>query len=543
MKYIMFILAMVATHPFAYSQEEQLLLLNSRKVKEYVYITVQDKDDKLGMEYKIDNLKHTKDFDKTLYISSRLNNDQVIIYTQFINPLKYTVSFNDTIEADPSLQNLSKLLDAVGTMAQTLNPSSSAVTASTAAVMAGLNEKTSAVMKNVVYEKVIGEYHMPPATKRVEVEEKVTKKMIEELLESKVPVLADWKYVYISNTDNLASLSLKHSLISSIKETSKVFYQEDEDLDNFQKEFTSKVNALCGAEEYIEFVAAKKTMQEFIIEWQDKKFETHRDLIKKLKGNIEATSELEENKNGFIHYTFVTLGNYLKELETIQKQREEIVAEMNKVINEINKIEFVTASNEPDNVYGMIKHKVNISDENIKLVTISVKKRVLKFESNKFTYKDGPSVSQKIKLRSHSNFVIEASAGIYFSNIKYPVYGTEEVGGVTKLKQAEDDYVRLVPATAVNLVFNGMNSWIHPMAQIGVGAGKDRPLLLTGIGARFFKPRNAAVAFGYAWPWIKQLDKLKVGDTITGTVDIENDTKYSLSKKPEFYIGIQIDFK
>ena len=42
--------------------------------------------------------------------------------------------------------------------------------------------------------------------------------------------------------------------------------------------------------------------------------------------------------------------------------------------------------------------------------------------------------------------------------------------------------------------------------------------------------------------WIKELEKLKVGDEVTGTAAIDQDLKSAFSWPPKAYIGLQYNF-
>jgi hypothetical protein len=80
------------------------------------------------------------------------------------------------------------------------------------------------------------------------------------------------------------------------------------------------------------------------------------------------------------------------------------------------------------------------------------------------------------------------------------------------------------------------------MFTLGVGTSKDLPSLLAGGGFRFSKPSHFSVSFGGLWTWRQELDKLKVGDVITGTTDLTNDLKYKFMSSPAFFIGINYGF-
>jgi hypothetical protein len=54
--------------------------------------------------------------------------------------------------------------------------------------------------------------------------------------------------------------------------------------------------------------------------------------------------------------------------------------------------------------------------------------------------------------------------------------------------------------------------------------------------------KRLAIAGGIAMTWVKELDKLSVGDKISGTDDIDKDFKYSAAPKFTPYIALQYNF-
>ena len=82
------------------------------------------------------------------------------------------------------------------------------------------------------------------------------------------------------------------------------------------------------------------------------------------------------------------------------------------------------------------------------------------------------------------------------------------------------------------------------MVQVGASASKDLPGILVGGGLRLFGAGKGDVAIGGGWMfgWVKDLQKLKVGDVVTGTKDIEADLGYATRPKTSGYIVIQFKF-
>ncbi len=95
----------------------------------------------------------------------------------------------------------------------------------------------------------------------------------------------------------------------------------------------------------------------------------------------------------------------------------------------------------------------------------------------------------------------------------------------------------------INFNYYIPNSPIHPLYQIGIGVNSGIPTFITGFGIRsnINGLKRLTVSGGIAMTWVKELDKLKVGNKISGTDDIDKDLKFQF-RQPKPYIGIQYNF-
>ena len=82
------------------------------------------------------------------------------------------------------------------------------------------------------------------------------------------------------------------------------------------------------------------------------------------------------------------------------------------------------------------------------------------------------------------------------------------------------------------------------MFQIGAATSKDLPAILVGGGLRLFGlgKGDVAIGGGAMFAWFKDLQKLKVGDVVTGTTQIDTDLGYSSRPKLGGYFAIQYKF-
>lgn len=153
---------------------------------------------------------------------------------------------------------------------------------------------------------------------------------------------------------------------------------------------------------------------------------------------------------------------------------------------------------------------------------------------------------QSIRVRHFQRFVPEVSIGTAFTFFKYNSYGTtSDASGQQYVGPPTENTVKnLNITTMLNFNYYITNSTIHPMYQLGLGINSEIPTILTGLGIRsnINGAKRFAIAGGLAMSWIKELDKLKVGDAITGTDDIDKDYKYSSAPKFSPYVALQYNF-
>lgn len=155
-------------------------------------------------------------------------------------------------------------------------------------------------------------------------------------------------------------------------------------------------------------------------------------------------------------------------------------------------------------------------------------------------------IKRTIHVRRFQRFVPEVSAGVAYTNLSFPKYGTVTDTATGKLHVAEagnDVFKRMNITAMLNYNYFIQNSPVHPFVQVGAGVNVDFPTLFLGGGLRFNNNGKGriAIAGGMASSWIKTLNDLKIGDEVSGTTDIEKDITYEFAT-PQFYLGIQYNF-
>lgn len=190
-----------------------------------------------------------------------------------------------------------------------------------------------------------------------------------------------------------------------------------------------------------------------------------------------------------------------------------------------------------------IPSKVN----KISIYTLTIKESGLKLSDKaEIVGIESKDILKKtFRVRKFQRFVPEISVGTAYTFFKYNTYGTtKDANGQEIIASPTKKSIRnLNITTMLNFNYFISNSPINPLWQIGVGINSEIPTLLTGFGLRGVLGTNRiTISGGVAMSWIKELDKLKIGDKVSGTSDIDKDLKYQFSWPPKPYVGLQYNF-
>jgi hypothetical protein len=153
-------------------------------------------------------------------------------------------------------------------------------------------------------------------------------------------------------------------------------------------------------------------------------------------------------------------------------------------------------------------------------------------------------VSASFIVKQYAWVVPEIGVGATFMTFARPKYATTtNDAGKTVVGESFDD-LTVEPTVMMNFVMRTIpGAFVTPMAQIGVSTSKDTPTFFLGGGIRLLHVGKGdfAIGFGAAFPWVRQLQKLNVGDVVGGTKDIEDDLQFQRFGTHS-YIALQYKF-
>ena len=142
-----------------------------------------------------------------------------------------------------------------------------------------------------------------------------------------------------------------------------------------------------------------------------------------------------------------------------------------------------------------------------------------------------------LHVRRYQRFIPSVSTGLFYSSLAFKRFGTGmDSTGQSIVVESEDLANPLVAGAHLNFYYNSSED-LNWLIQLGIGPTKEKPVLFLGTGAIY---RDVQVTVGCIWSWQPKLNKLKPGQVIAGTSDIENDVSYKFDTKPRFYIGVGV---
>jgi len=313
------------------------------------------------------------------------------------------------------------------------------------------------------------------------------------------------------------------------------------------------INKAFTAFKSLSFNDEKKTIDSIVIikKWMDNIEKHFTDLESDIKNANDALKKYDCGTTDMaftIKYIFTNIFKEAIELETEQKKRFENLLTVSNLVEKTQQ----DASQGVTGLKWCIKLlSIPSIEGKIYLFTVTVKESGYHLSDKKeiVNIETKDALKKTLRIRKFQRFVPEVSVGTVYTFFKYNTYGTTSDSAGLKttnvfIASPTENLVRNINITTmINFNYYIPNSPIHPFYQLGVGINSGVPSIITGFGLRSNINGFKRLAFsgGIAVTWLPELDKLKVGDKISGTADIDNDIKYKFTN-PTPYIGIQYNF-
>lgn len=241
-----------------------------------------------------------------------------------------------------------------------------------------------------------------------------------------------------------------------------------------------------------------------------------------------------------LNYFRAVISSFIQKTNSTIDSQTLLVGKLQPVVDILKNSVKDEAPDTPTKGYFRVKH-IGF-DEGEKLRSnLSLTEFEYKVKTKEFVKKK-ELLSKTMVFQKHDFFNVFVSAGLFYSSTTLRGYGVSNNGTNFTVTESYITKSNPVVATFLNFQFGTGSRYLAPLAQIGIDPTKKRPYLLLGAG--FLIP-TARFAFtgGPVWTWNQTLDKLKVGQTISTTTELEDDINYEFDMKPKgWYLGVQYKF-
>ncbi|SKB52088.1 hypothetical protein [Dyadobacter psychrophilus] len=517
---------------FSIAQKDDIFRrLSAEKIKSNIYLHIV-KDDVYYLHDVTENDRNSAGFimpdkDAPLWTS---NSNKLRVSIGFFNPYKYNVTFKSEISEDPiaetTEQFFTALIGMLGTVTTGIPSSDLSSAVSSAATMAKGDASTTAVTH------ALNEDHL---------------KLIRStsMIEWSLWIQSQQSAVCIAKTDEI------NAIVENVAILETLFFQTfnaNGQTDSFEGHVKAIVNALYQPTEIDELILGLKTSKLLIADLQEE-IKAAKSSATKIK---DTNSRLPITGTGFCNalalYHQMTFAEYLGATEEKIKKLEAIIIILNDLVKIgdnfclDNKV-LLFNGKQKEIIYN---REILIDHDMINTVSLEIKQQEIDHTSSNFL-KVKKEFTRSFQITRYRKSWPELSSGVFFAGINYDTYsvGSTTIGSgasvASSIVEKTSTKKRFLAAVFYNQIFDLKLHPIYPFLQIGIGTGKDYPSLLTGGGFRILnkKMQRLSISGGTVFPFLRELDKLKEGDIITGgQAEIDKDIKYRLSDKIGFYIGL-----
>lgn len=444
-----------------------------------------------------------------------LKKKEATIYTNWLNPLKYAISWEDSTWQDPEVAQVKELFVQI----------------------ASLYKNTSNVLGDSDYELFQA---MP---------------LVEELIASN------------SNKSYIPNVGVANDTLNIYKNIDLLEWELNYKFKNYKVFRADQKAVMDNLEKEL-----KKLDQLYIINYAD----SMRDILERmlLVTESEVSNESGTYKALKVKYAFLKekLGKLAETSSATQKSLEQVKkeayfgyytkaklgrflvkvnAELPIITSVLQKIESLdqklkeSVKIEPNLKNGIaFRHRKHLALRNGKLLWVKLK--IVSYELSKETHNyvvKGKPREFKLEFFRREPIRILSGAGVFYASRSLQAFGTSvNDQGELVIEQQELEKNTAIPAVSLNMYFNVGSENFAPVIQLGADPFKKRPFLLTGAG--FAIPsRTFVITGGAMWTWVPSLKNLTVGDVVPSTLELEKDIEYNF--KPEqvgWYIGVQMNF-
>ena len=555
-------------------------LLDAPNAKEYIQLWPDFVQKRFYFSLDADKkLKQQKSVNGRLTIGVPKRAKEISVAIRYFNPLQYTVKMSDTLLDDPTFKSIGRLVSELTDLLKQVPAGISESIPSAPSVVSTMASKPPAPESSQPgYAKVEPNYRfVAPAqsasttSKAPKASSKSASPSWEDIInEIQVVELAEWKYLSLSHRD---CLDTTREVIRQLRKLDDLYFNR-----HFKDSLRTSLIQLSRQQNIQDLNQQTSRFKDQLVRFEQINNRNKDDLESfNSVTNTKPSNILKyHNKDSstcirFATYSLLVFKHFIRICSDNQRKRDRMLELSKKLRQEletaINSADRKLASKGEELENSFILGRYNILDESMRNVDIGIYRRSMDLNEDfpQVTETDDKIVA-KLRIRSSQTLIPEFSSGIYFTKLSYPNYGVRVLTaddaanlnaklygsappdkqpyktGQTVVDTVGEQRYPVVLAGMLNMTMNIFEGLVHPLIQIGVGTGKNRPTLLAGAGLRLRWKRPVVITGGAVWAWKRQLDGFRQNQLIASENVLDQHLRYELDPKSSFYLGIQTNF-
>lgn len=423
------------------------------------------------------------------------NNTNCDIYFKWINPLKYSIKFEDSIYTDTRVEminefilGLSGLFDKIPLSVESNQENLKLSGENAEETNSGIKLDSISFEDNRLNELVFECSSIYPnkqdSATLITYFNKI--KVIDSLSHhaQKDSIVNIFKHLFeISDHNNISQIIEKQKI--KRVEVEKFLLDKELKIENLISDLNGKKFTLAN-------YSLKKYFQSVI-------FEVHEDIIREIR---------------IIQNTLNELDNIIKIFETSVD-----TSLLSKEFLEYYRLHNISFQKSESINLKIIIYERKVDYDNMKLIDNHLFKSI------------------SLLFRKYDPISVFVSTGLFYSDVSLNSFGVDLENSTITMNELSAN--KAVTAAFLNFTFLNQSDFLRPFFQIGIDPLKKSPYLLLG-GGFLIPSTNFSISGGPLWTWEQTLQSLNVGDSIESTDSLESDIQGEFQVRPKgWYFGIQ----
>lgn len=493
---------------------------------------------------------------KNLTLGVPTKRREIALTMVFYNPLRFSIKTSDVLLNDPSYESIGKLAAALtgllGTLPNVTPPETQALAGDPPSQLIG-SDRGAAANPDITIPlgsdgkfrtKDVLETNKKQKKAQPEVNFTTSDSWTQKINSIRSEDLAEWKV--LSFYGNMGCINTDSRIVKKLIEIDQRYFNA-----SVRGVVRRYLTALSKPDDINTFQTENSRFK-VILDSLDLVNRRNIDLLKEFSGLISGDISgdlLERNvKNesycaSFVIYSQIVFKRFLRARSEFQQKRNEMISLARLINEEANTLisKAVTLPN-GSKVFenAIIINRYDIRNDKMRDISITMQERKMNLLASPPSITDTENrFAGKLRIRAAQTLVLEFSGGAFLTSLQYPIFTVVLKDGVSVIGKEDVSY-KFGGAGMMNMTVNAINGLAHPLLQIGVGTGKDRPTILTGAGIRFSAKVPLIFTIGSVWQFQQTLINKKLGEEIRDATQLKENVQYEFNPKPALYLGFQL---